>query len=92
MEPELLVPLSFAGKSAQVVLCGDPRQLGAAVRSASARALGLEVSLQVCNGVMLCHGVWCDVTRCTAMSQMSCLSFIFLPLLCPMLFLRVVLL
>lgn len=47
MEPELLVPLSFAGKGAQVVLCGDPRQLGAAVRSTSARALGLEVSLQV---------------------------------------------
>lgn len=47
MEPELLVPLSYAGNSAQVILCGDPRQLGPAVRSASARALGLEVSLQV---------------------------------------------
>lgn len=47
MEPELLVPLSYAGPRAQVILCGDPRQLGAAVRSPSARALGLEISLQV---------------------------------------------
>lgn len=46
MEPELLVPLSYAGSRAQVILCGDPKQLGAAVRSTSARALGLEVSLQ----------------------------------------------
>ncbi|CAM9330439.1 unnamed protein product, partial [Hapterophycus canaliculatus] len=46
METELLVPLSYAGSSAQIILCGDPRQLGAAVRSPSARALGLEVSLQ----------------------------------------------
>lgn len=47
MEPELLVPLSLTGARAQVILCGDPRQLGAAVRSPSARALGLEISLQV---------------------------------------------
>lgn len=47
MEPELLVPLSLAGPNTQLVLCGDPRQLGATVRSASARALGLEISLQV---------------------------------------------
>lgn len=57
MEPELLVPLSYAGASAQVILCGDPRQLGAAVRSPSARALGLEISLQVGCGTILLIGV-----------------------------------
>lgn len=31
MEPELLVPLSYAG-TAQIILCGDPRQVRESVR------------------------------------------------------------
>jgi len=44
MEPETLVPLSLAGEFTQVVLCGDPRQLGASLFSPFAVKLGLKVS------------------------------------------------
>ncbi|CAN0444217.1 unnamed protein product, partial [Discosporangium mesarthrocarpum] len=46
MEPELLVPLSLARPQTSLILAGDPKQLGAGVRSPCARSFGLEISLQ----------------------------------------------
>ena len=42
----MLIPISLVGPTTAVVLCGDPRQLGGAVRSGVARAAGLGLSLQ----------------------------------------------
>uniref|UniRef100_A0A7S2F4L8 RNA helicase n=1 Tax=Octactis speculum TaxID=3111310 RepID=A0A7S2F4L8_9STRA len=46
VEPEVLIPLSLADNDTAMVLCGDPRQLGASVRSPIARELGLGRSMQ----------------------------------------------
>jgi hypothetical protein len=45
LEPETLIPLQFAVESTRVVLSGDPRQLGATVRSRLAASRGLGRSL-----------------------------------------------
>ena len=45
LEPETLIPLQFADASTRVVLSGDPRQLGATVRSRLAASRGLGRSL-----------------------------------------------
>ena len=50
----MLIPLSLVGPTTAVVLCGDPRQLGGAVRSGVARAAGLGLSLQ--ERLMACMG------------------------------------
>lgn len=78
MEPELLVPLSLAGPNTQLVLCGDPRQLGATVRSASARSLGLEISLQVWYGIrvtLFSVNEWMDeqTASCVSSAKHVCL-------------------
>ena len=46
LEPELFVPFSFAGAVTQLMLAGDPNQLGAVVRSRTAAKMGLGTSLQ----------------------------------------------
>ena len=46
LEPELFVPFSFAGAVTQLMLAGDPNQLGAVVRSRTASKMGLGTSLQ----------------------------------------------
>ncbi|KAK1226913.1 hypothetical protein PQX77_010082 [Marasmius sp. AFHP31] len=44
-EPEVMVAIkSMAGNDTNVVLCGDPKQLGPIIRSTVARKLGLEVA------------------------------------------------
>ena len=43
-EPECLIPISVAPRS-KVVLAGDPKQLGAVVKSPLAKSFGLDVSL-----------------------------------------------
>ena len=45
LEPETLAALCAAGPTARVVLVGDPRQLGADVRSVHARSKGFSISL-----------------------------------------------
>eukprot|EP00891_Asterochloris_glomerata_P007086 jgi/Astpho2/7086/Aster-x1407 len=45
LPPETLIPMTLAGPEARVVLCGDPRQLGPAVRSGDCQAHGLATSL-----------------------------------------------
>jgi DNA polymerase III delta prime subunit len=45
LEPETLVPLSLAAKATQMMLVGDPMQLGAVVRSKVARRHGLGMSM-----------------------------------------------
>lgn len=45
LEPEALIPICRFGHSAPIVLCGDPKQLNATVRSEKAAKLGLPVSL-----------------------------------------------
>eukprot|EP00051_Salpingoeca_urceolata_P013023 m.162816 g.162816 ORF g.162816 m.162816 type:complete len:371 (-) comp17674_c0_seq2:128-1240(-) len=46
LEPEMLIAFSLAQPTTPVVLAGDPRQLGATVRSPQAAAMGLSTSLQ----------------------------------------------
>uniref|UniRef100_A0A7R9UEK9 RNA helicase n=1 Tax=Pinguiococcus pyrenoidosus TaxID=172671 RepID=A0A7R9UEK9_9STRA len=46
LEPELLIPLQFASNMTSVVLCGDPRQLGSALRCSHSRRGAFDVSLQ----------------------------------------------
>ena len=43
-EPECLIPVAVAQKS-RVILAGDPKQLGAVVKSKMAKKFGLDVSL-----------------------------------------------
>ena len=45
LPPETLIPMTLAGPEARIVLCGDPRQLGPAVRSGDCQAHGLATSL-----------------------------------------------
>ena len=46
MEPEVMLGLRFADENTHVVLAGDPKQLGASVRSPLAAKRGLGISLQ----------------------------------------------
>ncbi|GAB5032169.1 rna helicase [Nannochloropsis oceanica] len=46
LQPEVMVPLSFAGPDTGVVLAGDPKQLGAITRNPLVQELGLAQSLQ----------------------------------------------
>lgn len=44
-EPEVMIAVkTIAGNNTNVILSGDPKQLGPIIRSAVARALGLEKS------------------------------------------------
>ncbi|EOD14397.1 hypothetical protein EMIHUDRAFT_436918 [Emiliania huxleyi CCMP1516] len=45
LEPEMLLPLSFAGPRCDVLMCGDHRQLGPTVRSTYCREHGLATSM-----------------------------------------------
>ena len=45
LEPEILMPLSFAYPGASTALCGDHKQLGPVVRSAFCRTNGLATSI-----------------------------------------------
>jgi len=40
LEPEMLLPLSFVGRGADVLICGDHKQLGPIVRSTFCRDNG----------------------------------------------------
>ncbi|GAA5981524.1 hypothetical protein JCM11641_004085 [Rhodosporidiobolus odoratus] len=44
-EPSTFLPLSLAGESANVILAGDPKQLGPIIRSPVASRFGLDTSL-----------------------------------------------
>lgn len=44
-EPEVMIPIkTMADNNTNVILSGDPKQLGPIIRSGPARALGLDVS------------------------------------------------
>ncbi|GAA5996830.1 hypothetical protein JCM5350_003555 [Sporobolomyces pararoseus] len=44
-EPETLIPVSFASDATNLILAGDPKQLGPILQSAVTRQLGLETSM-----------------------------------------------
>lgn len=46
LQPEVMVPLSLASPTTNVVLAGDPKQLGAIIRNPLVQQLGLSKSLQ----------------------------------------------
>jgi hypothetical protein len=45
LEPEMLLPLAFAGPGCDVLICGDHKQLGPTVRSSFCRENGLAISM-----------------------------------------------
>lgn len=45
LEPEMLLPLAFAGPGCDVLICGDHKQLGPTVRSSFCRENGLATSM-----------------------------------------------
>ena len=66
LEPELFVPFQFTGTKTQIMLAGDPHQLGAVVRSRLAAPLGLGTSLQerlLARSSVLCVLVWVGRVR-----------------------------